>query len=183
MTTRGDALARPRETQSFLHVTAVARTVITSCRRSFSSSTCATRSRSVCARTADRAAGGPARGALRGGSDRAGRPGAPERHRHAPRASLKVRKRIPQGGGLGGGSSDAGDHAPRVERDVELRALLSELASLSRPLGADVPVFVQGSSAWAEGTGERLTPSPCPGRGTSSSTPSRMSNPGGVPEP
>jgi len=40
---------------------------------------------------------------------------------------------------------------------------LSELASLSRPLGADVPVFVQGSSAWAEGIGERLTPVALPG--------------------
>src|SRR4029077_4484495 len=41
---------------------------------------------------------------------------------------------------------------------------VSELASLARPLGADVPVFVQGSSAWAEGVGERLTPVTLPAK-------------------
>src|SRR5205823_1035206 len=41
---------------------------------------------------------------------------------------------------------------------------VSELAALARPLGADVPVFVQGSSAWAEGVGERLTPVTLPAR-------------------
>jgi len=73
-------------------------------------------------------------------------------------ASLKVRKRIPQGGGLGGGSSDAATTLLALNEMWNCGLSLSELASLSRPLGADVPVFVQGSSAWAEGIGERLTP-------------------------
>ncbi len=78
-------------------------------------------------------------------------------------ASLKVRKRIPQGGGLGGGSSDAATTLLALNEMWNCGLSLSELASLSRPLGADVPVFVQGSSAWAEGIGERLTPVTLPG--------------------
>ena len=78
-------------------------------------------------------------------------------------ASLKVRKRIPQGGGLGGGSSDAATTLLALNEMWNCGLSLSELASLSRPLGADVPVFVQGSSAWAEGIGERLTPVALPG--------------------
>src|SRR5882672_4010187 len=73
-------------------------------------------------------------------------------------ASLKVRKRIPQGGGLGGGSSDAATTLLALNEMWNCGLSLSELASLSRPLGADVPVFVRGTSAWAEGIGERLTP-------------------------
>jgi 4-diphosphocytidyl-2-C-methyl-D-erythritol kinase len=78
-------------------------------------------------------------------------------------ASLKVRKRIPQGGGLGGGSSDAATTLLALNEMWSCGLSLSELASLARPLGADVPVFVQGSSAWAEGIGERLTPVTLPG--------------------
>jgi len=78
-------------------------------------------------------------------------------------ASLKVRKRIPQGGGLGGGSSDAATTLLALNEMWNCGLSLSELASLARPLGADVPVFVQGSSAWAEGVGERLTPVTLPG--------------------
>ena len=78
-------------------------------------------------------------------------------------ASLKVRKRIPQGGGLGGGSSDAATTLLALNEMWNCGLSLSELTSLSRPLGADVPVFVQGSSAWAEGVGERLTPVTLPG--------------------
>jgi 4-diphosphocytidyl-2-C-methyl-D-erythritol kinase len=79
-------------------------------------------------------------------------------------ATLRVEKRIPIGGGLGGGSSDAATTL------IGLNALWgcglgsSELALLGLPLGADVPVFVQGFSAWAEGVGERLTPQPLPPR-------------------
>jgi len=79
-------------------------------------------------------------------------------------ASLKVRKRIPQGGGLGGGSSDAATTLLALNEMWNCGLSLSELASLSRPLGADVPVFVQGSSAWAEGVGERLTPVTLPAK-------------------
>ena len=79
-------------------------------------------------------------------------------------ASLKVRKRIPVGGGLGGGSSDAATTLLALNEVWGCGLSLNELVSLARPLGADVPVFVQGSSAWAEGVGERLTPVTLPGR-------------------
>jgi 4-diphosphocytidyl-2C-methyl-D-erythritol kinase len=71
---------------------------------------------------------------------------------------IRVEKRIPAGGGFGGGSSDAATAL------VALNALwgtgLDEdaLARLGLSLGADVPVFVRGRDAWAEGVGERLTP-------------------------
>ena len=69
-----------------------------------------------------------------------------------------VEKRIPLGGGFGGGSSDAA--TVLVALNCLCRAGLTEdqLAVLGRQLGADVPVFVRGSNAWAEGVGERLTP-------------------------
>jgi 4-diphosphocytidyl-2-C-methyl-D-erythritol kinase len=73
-------------------------------------------------------------------------------------AQLRVRKRIPQGAGLGGGSSDAATTLLALNELWECRLSLDELGRLALPLGADVPVFVQGSSAWAEGVGERLTP-------------------------
>ena len=73
-------------------------------------------------------------------------------------AELRVRKRIPQGAGLGGGSSDAATTLLALNELWACRLSLDELASLALPLGADVPVFIQGSSAWAEGVGERLTP-------------------------
>jgi 4-diphosphocytidyl-2-C-methyl-D-erythritol kinase len=73
-------------------------------------------------------------------------------------ADLRVHKRIPQGGGLGGGSSDAATALLALNELWDCRLSLDELASLGLPLGADVPVFIRGSSAWAEGIGERLTP-------------------------
>lgn len=79
-------------------------------------------------------------------------------------ATLKVHKRIPAGGGLGGGSSDAATVLLALNELWDTRLPLPELASLGLPLGADVPVFVEGSSAWAEGVGERLTPVRLPAR-------------------
>jgi 4-diphosphocytidyl-2-C-methyl-D-erythritol kinase len=73
-------------------------------------------------------------------------------------ADLRVHKRIPQGAGLGGGSSDAATTLLVLNELWGCRLSLQDLASLALPLGADVPVFIQGSSAWAEGIGERLTP-------------------------
>jgi 4-diphosphocytidyl-2-C-methyl-D-erythritol kinase len=73
-------------------------------------------------------------------------------------ASLRVLKRIPMGGGLGGGSSDAATTLLALNRLWECGLGTDELAELGLPLGADVPVFVRGSSAWAEGVGETLTP-------------------------
>jgi 4-diphosphocytidyl-2-C-methyl-D-erythritol kinase len=78
-------------------------------------------------------------------------------------ATLKVHKRIPPGGGLGGGSSDAATTLLALNEEWGCGLSLNELASLALPLGADVPVFVEGSSAWAEGVGERLTAVALPG--------------------
>src|SRR5580700_10798643 len=72
-------------------------------------------------------------------------------------AEISVAKRIPMGGGLGGGSSDAATVLLALNELWDCRLSLSELGQLGLPLGADVPVFIQGSSAWAEGVGERLT--------------------------
>lgn len=71
-------------------------------------------------------------------------------------ATLRITKRIPMGGGLGGGSSDAATTLLALNHLWGCGLSLDELARLGLPLGADVPVFVRGSSAWAEGVGERL---------------------------
>jgi 4-diphosphocytidyl-2-C-methyl-D-erythritol kinase len=73
-------------------------------------------------------------------------------------ADLRVHKRIPQGAGLGGGSSDAATTLVALNELWGCGLSLEELAALALPLGADLPVFIRGSSAWAEGIGERLTP-------------------------
>jgi 4-diphosphocytidyl-2-C-methyl-D-erythritol kinase len=73
-------------------------------------------------------------------------------------ASIRVHKRIPQGAGLGGGSSDAATTLLALNELWGCRLDRADLARLGLPLGADVPVFVEGYSAWAEGVGERLTP-------------------------
>jgi 4-diphosphocytidyl-2-C-methyl-D-erythritol kinase len=73
-------------------------------------------------------------------------------------ADISVVKRIPMGAGLGGGSSDAATCLIALNRLWDLQLSLDELAALGLKLGADVPVFVRGRAAWAEGVGERLTP-------------------------
>lgn len=73
-------------------------------------------------------------------------------------ADIAVLKRIPQGGGLGGGSSDAATVLRALDRLWNTRMDSVELARLGLTLGADVPVFVHGHNALAEGVGERLTP-------------------------
>ncbi|GAB2709965.1 4-(cytidine 5'-diphospho)-2-C-methyl-D-erythritol kinase [Halomonas garicola] len=73
-------------------------------------------------------------------------------------ASIKVDKRLPLGGGLGGGSSNAATVLVGLNALWQLGLSLDELATLGLGLGADVPVFVRGRSAWAEGVGDRLTP-------------------------
>jgi len=72
-------------------------------------------------------------------------------------ASVRIAKRIPAGGGLGGGSSNAATVLLGLNRLWRLQLDLDELADLGLRLGADVPVFVRGHSAWAEGIGENLT--------------------------
>jgi len=73
-------------------------------------------------------------------------------------ADLGVRKRIPLGAGLGGGSSDAATTLVALNRLWNLGWSRERLAELGASLGADVPVFILGRTAWAEGIGERLTP-------------------------
>jgi len=73
-------------------------------------------------------------------------------------ATLRVRKRIPMGGGLGGGSSDAASVLLGLNELWGSRLPVDQLARLGLPLGADVPVFVRGSSAWGQGVGEDLQP-------------------------
>ena len=73
-------------------------------------------------------------------------------------ARIRVRKRVPVGGGLGGGSSDAATVLLVLNRLWGTSLTPAELASLGLALGSDVPIFVHGSSAWAEGRGEKLTP-------------------------
>ncbi len=69
-----------------------------------------------------------------------------------------VEKRIPLGGGFGGGSSDAATVLVALDHLWGTGLGEARLAVLGLALGADVPVFVRGRSAWAEGVGEVLTP-------------------------
>ena len=73
-------------------------------------------------------------------------------------ADISVEKRIPAGGGFGGGSSDAGTVLVVLDRLWGTALGPDRLAELGVSLGADVPVFVRGATAWAEGVGEILTP-------------------------
>jgi 4-diphosphocytidyl-2-C-methyl-D-erythritol kinase len=73
-------------------------------------------------------------------------------------ATLRVRKRIPMGGGLGGGSSDAATVLLALNHLWGCGLSVEQLARIGLPLGADVPVFVRGSSAWGQGVGEDLQP-------------------------
>jgi 4-diphosphocytidyl-2-C-methyl-D-erythritol kinase len=73
-------------------------------------------------------------------------------------AEISVKKRIPMGGGLGGGSSDAATTLAALNQMWGLGYTSEQLATFGAALGADVPVFVAGQSAWAEGIGEKLTP-------------------------
>ena len=71
---------------------------------------------------------------------------------------IDIDKRLPMGGGLGGGSSDAATTLVALNRLWGLGLSEDRLALLGLRLGADVPVFVRGRAAWAEGVGERLRP-------------------------
>ncbi|VAW97010.1 4-diphosphocytidyl-2-C-methyl-D-erythritol kinase [hydrothermal vent metagenome] len=69
---------------------------------------------------------------------------------------IHIDKHLPMGGGLGGGSSDAATTLVALNRLWGLGLSEDRLAALGLQLGADVPVFVHGRAAWAEGVGERL---------------------------
>lgn len=75
---------------------------------------------------------------------------------------IELRKRLPLQGGLGGGSSDAATVLVALNRLWRLDRPVQELAALGLALGADVPVFVHGRAAWAEGVGEQLAPADFP---------------------
>lgn len=72
-------------------------------------------------------------------------------------ATIRVTKRIPVGSGLGGGSSDAATTLIGLNRLWDLGLPRATLIELARPLGADVPFFVNGANAFAEGIGDELT--------------------------
>lgn len=71
---------------------------------------------------------------------------------------ISLHKKLPMGGGLGGGSSDAATVLVALNRLWGTGLSVDDLAELGLCLGADVPVFVSGVSAWAEGVGEKLIP-------------------------
>lgn len=73
-------------------------------------------------------------------------------------AELGLEKRLPMGGGLGGGSSDAATTLIALNQLWGCGLERLELMKLGLQLGADVPVFIFGDNAWAEGVGEELTP-------------------------
>lgn len=97
-------------------------------------------------------------------------PGVPEEHDLCIRAAkllqqhtgysqgveIIVDKKIPMGGGLGGGSSNAATVLMALNRLWQLNLSRRELLSLGLKLGADVPFFIFGTNAWAEGVGEQL---------------------------
>ena len=70
---------------------------------------------------------------------------------------IDIEKNLPMGGGLGGGSSDAATVLVVLNQLWQLGVSEQRLMALGVALGADVPVFVKGTSTWAEGVGEKLT--------------------------
>lgn len=73
-------------------------------------------------------------------------------------ADISIDKRLPMGGGLGGGSSNAATVLVALNHLWRCGLSVDELATMGLTLGADVPVFVRGHAAFAEGVGEVLTP-------------------------
>ena len=76
--------------------------------------------------------------------------------------AIEIDKRLPMGGGVGGGSSDAATVLVALNQLWETGFNVQQLAELGLGLGADVPVFVHSRAAWAEGVGERLEPTEFP---------------------
>ncbi len=73
-------------------------------------------------------------------------------------ADICIKKRIPAGGGVGGGSSNAATSLLVLNQLWQCGLSIEELADLALSLGADVPIFVKGYAAWAEGVGEKIQP-------------------------
>jgi 4-diphosphocytidyl-2-C-methyl-D-erythritol kinase len=79
---------------------------------------------------------------------------------HAKQSSglnIRLEKRIPMGAGLGGGSSNAATTLIVLNKLWQCGLNIEQLAELGVQLGADVPIFIHGRNAWAEGIGEHLT--------------------------
>jgi 4-diphosphocytidyl-2-C-methyl-D-erythritol kinase len=77
-------------------------------------------------------------------------------------ADVRLTKRVPLGGGLGGGSSDAAITLLALAELWGLTPSGDELTEMAAELGSDVPFFLTGGAALCEGRGERVTPLPCP---------------------
>jgi 4-diphosphocytidyl-2-C-methyl-D-erythritol kinase len=73
-------------------------------------------------------------------------------------ADIECIKRLPMGGGLGGGSSNAASTLLALNQLWGTQLPIDQLARLGLTLGADVPVFIHGHTAWGEGIGEQLSP-------------------------
>jgi 4-diphosphocytidyl-2-C-methyl-D-erythritol kinase len=71
---------------------------------------------------------------------------------------IQLEKKLPMGGGIGGGSSNAATTLLALNHLWQCHLNRQELSAIGLALGADVPVFVQGRTAWAEGVGEQLEP-------------------------
>ncbi len=71
---------------------------------------------------------------------------------------IDLQKQLPMGAGLGGGSSNAATTLVALNALLDLKLTQNELIEMGANLGADVPIFIYGQSAWAEGIGEQLTP-------------------------
>ena len=69
---------------------------------------------------------------------------------------ISIEKNLPMGGGLGGGSSDAATTLVALNELWKVKLPQGELIDLGSSLGADIPIFIYGQSAWAEGIGEKL---------------------------
>jgi len=81
---------------------------------------------------------------------------ADDQGKQTPGVDIHLVKRLPMGGGIGGGSSDAATTLVALNHLWQTELSESTLKSLGAKLGADVPVFVGGQTAWAEGIGEEL---------------------------
>jgi len=79
-------------------------------------------------------------------------------------ATIRLQKKLPMGAGLGGGSSNAATTLVALDALWQTKCGSAELEKLGLSLGADVPVFLRGVSAWAEGVGEKLQPVNLPQR-------------------
>jgi 4-diphosphocytidyl-2-C-methyl-D-erythritol kinase len=77
-------------------------------------------------------------------------------------AHISLEKCLPMGGGIGGGSSNAATTLVALNALWGTRLSVHQLADIGLQLGADVPIFVRGETAFAEGVGEQITPAPQP---------------------